>query len=101
MGTHPIFESDFDCLTEMDLKSNYFIFLTPWPGLSQDQVVVELAENYNAEIPEKINQEIERAWNEKKRGNARIYAQTKFRLGSISINDKNKNLYEEAKLEKV
>jgi len=20
MGTHPIFESDFDCLTEMDLK---------------------------------------------------------------------------------
>jgi len=21
MGTHPIFESDFDCLTELDLKT--------------------------------------------------------------------------------
>jgi len=31
MGTHPIFESDFDCLTEVSLASlrNYFWF---WRG---------------------------------------------------------------------
>ena len=34
-------------------------------------------------------------------GNARLYAQTKFRLGSLSVNDENRNLYEESTLEKV
>jgi len=29
MGTHPIFESDFDCLTDAETSSNVIEFKTP------------------------------------------------------------------------
>jgi len=32
MGTHPIFESDFDCLTEHYVKDRVHLFQHSWRG---------------------------------------------------------------------
>ena len=67
----------------MDLKSNYFIFQTSWPGLEQSSVIANVSEKFNSEKSELAESEIEKRWTEKKSGNARLWAQTKFRLGAM------------------
>jgi len=45
MGTHPIFESDFDCLTEMLVVWGLFAFASAW--LEDDDVVVLKTDMYD------------------------------------------------------
>merc|ERR1712168_1189263 len=64
MGTHPIFESDFDCLTdEMEQLINYGVALEDEKnvrcGLSgQVQQIIAKRDNFEAEIPEDVKYRI-------------------------------------------
>merc|ERR1712035_271040 len=64
MGTHPIFESDFDCLTdEMEQLINYGVALEDEKnvrfGLSgQVQQIIAKRDNFEAEIPEEVKYRI-------------------------------------------
>jgi len=55
MGTHPIFESDFDCLTEVDVSSEKEVF----EELEKVELIQTTAQKTNFESENKIRLEIE------------------------------------------
>merc|ERR1712136_145844 len=67
MGTHPIFESDFDCLTEKRNLVGYKMYLIRWKGFASDDDTWEPISNL--ECPDNIK-EYERVKKEKKRDKA-------------------------------
>merc|ERR1712168_213168 len=51
MGTHPIFESDFDCLTDSDLFGNLLTWRTQHQPLVKEGKITKLEEIYTFALP--------------------------------------------------
>merc|ERR1712062_138953 len=99
MGTHPIFESDFDCLTECRKKNStkdaemaeeeYEVekilasrvlldgkkYLVKWKGWPDDQNSWEPADNVEADEEIKHYEEIRRSWRSKMPKNSKFLFQ--------------------------
>merc|ERR1712131_30969 len=109
MGTHPIFESDFDCLTVFFRRENGFsklrkinrklferkmkvdygeIIFQSTEGITEDQVEIDLKVEYNRNTSNpKIEELLEEKWKQKTAENSRLYSQSKFRLHSLNSTD--------------